>query len=86
MGNDQIYQINEDYRVKTDPYCFLLERRNPKGNWGDVTYHPTLKILLDTLLELQIRENLGDLQKMLEIKNEIIANFDQFAHAKKATV
>jgi len=84
MANEQIYQINEDYRIKTDPYCFLLERRNSKGNWGDHTYHPTVKVLLDALLEREIRENLGDLQKMLEIKNEILANFDQFANAKRA--
>lgn len=83
MAESKIYQINDTYRVKTDPYCFLLERRNSKGSWGDITYHPTVEVLLEALLEREIRENLGDLQKMLEIKNEIIANFNQFAHAKR---
>ena len=83
MEKSQIYQINDTYRVKTDPYCFLLERRNAKGSWADITYHPTIEVLLKALLEREIRENLGDLQKMLEIKNEVIANFHQFAHTKR---
>ncbi len=84
MVESKTYLINEVYRVRTDPHCFLLERRSAKGLWGDVTYHPTIKALLEALLERQIRENLGDLQKMLEIKNEIIIHFHQFAHAKRA--
>lgn len=83
MADEKIYPINDTYRIKTDPHCFLLERKNSKGVWGDITYHPTIEVLLEALLEREIRENLGDLQKMLKIKNEIIANFHQFAHAKR---
>jgi hypothetical protein len=83
MADEKIYPINDTYRIKTDPYCFLLERRNSKGSWGDITYHPTIEVLLKALLEREIHENLGDLRKILEIKNEIIASFNQFAHAKR---
>jgi len=84
MAGAKFHQINDTYRVRTDPYCFLLERRNAKGAWVDITYHPTIEVLLEALLEREIKENLGDLQKMLEIKNEVMANFHQFVHAERA--
>lgn len=71
----KFYQINDKYRIKSDPYCLILQRMTDSGKWVDDGYHSSLENLLYTLYQREIRENLGDLEYMKKLQQELLAEF-----------
>ena len=54
-----IIRINEQYRVATDPYQWIIQRkRTRKGNevWESQTYHPSADAAVRSLGERMVRE------------------------------
>ena len=54
-----IIRINEQYRVATDPYQWIIQRkRTRKGNevWESQTYHPSVDAAVHSLGERMVRE------------------------------
>lgn len=54
-----IIRINEQYRVTTDPYQWIIQRkRTRKGNevWESQTYHPSVDVAVRSLGERMVRE------------------------------
>ena len=54
-----IIRINEQYRVTTDPYQWIIQRkRTRKGNevWESQTYHPSADAAVRSLGERMVRE------------------------------
>ena len=54
-----IIRINEQYRVATDPYQWIIQRkRTRKGNevWESQTYHPSVDAAVRSLGERMVRE------------------------------
>ena len=54
-----IIPINEQYRVATDPYQWIIQRkRTRKGNevWESQTYHPSVDAAVRNLGERMVRE------------------------------
>ena len=54
-----IIRINEQYRVTTDPYQWIIQRkRTRKGNevWESQTYHPSVDAAVRSLGERMVRE------------------------------
>ena len=54
-----IIPINEQYRVATDPYQWIIQRkRTRKGNevWESQTYHPSADAAVRSLGERMVRE------------------------------
>ena len=54
-----IIPINEQYRVTTDPYQWIIQRkRTRKGNevWESQTYHPSVDAAVRSLGERMVRE------------------------------
>ena len=79
----KVYPINDKYRIKSDKYCLVLESCDNKGNWSSISYHPTLESLLESLYELNIRENLDELERMVLFKDEIIIKLNKLIEVKK---
>ena len=55
-----IIRINEQYRVTTDPYQWIIQRkRTRKGNevWESQTYHPSVDGAVRSLGERMVRES-----------------------------
>lgn len=96
-------QVNERWYVDVDPYCYHLYeyRINDKIYKGSVkaknygkyilyrtTYHPTIKQVLDTILEREtakgVRKN--DASKAIQVMREIEEKFDKFMEAYKKRV
>ena len=75
----KIYPINDNFRAKSDPHSIILERKNTKGTWGDVTYHPNLKSLLAAVYEIEAREFLDNLNHMIQLKAELIKSIENFS-------
>ena len=54
-----IIPINEQYRVATDPYQWIIQKkRTRKGNevWESQTYHPSVDAAVRSLGERMVRE------------------------------
>ena len=79
----KIYPVNDNYRIKSDAHCLILEAKNSKGNRGEETYHPTLESLLGAMYEREVRHNLDDLEKMREFKDEIISKMNELIQVKR---
>ncbi len=70
--------INDDYRVITDKYCWVLQRKKYKKNkkefvWKNFYYCNSLESVLRNLYELQIRlidnnkdDNINIIQEKIE--------------------
>ena len=55
-----IIQIDEQYRVTTDPYQWIIQkRRSRKGeeDWECLTYHPSLDSAIQGLREHLVRDS-----------------------------
>ena len=55
-----IVPINEQYRITTDPYQWIVQKkrtRKDQVDWESVTYHPTFKSALQSLGELMVRRS-----------------------------
>ena len=55
-----ILQIDETYRIKTDPYNFTLEKKRGSKNgnqerWASVGHHPTIEGVLKSVRDEKIR-------------------------------
>ena len=66
-----IYPLTPKYRIRTDEYNLMLERKTEKA-WTVLGYHSKLKSLLAKLYELEIKENINDLNQMVELKDKLI--------------
>jgi len=73
----RIYQINDKYRIKSDLYCLILESQNDKGGWVNEGYYSTLENLMKSLYDRGIRENLGDLEATVKLRDELLAKFKE---------
>ena len=55
-----IVPINEQYRIITDPYQWIVQKkraRKDKDDWESVTYHPTFQSAVQSLGELMVRRS-----------------------------
>ena len=55
-----IVPINEQYRIITDPYQWIVQKkraRKGKDDWESVTYHPTFPSAFQSLGELMVRRS-----------------------------
>ena len=55
-----IVPINEQYRIITDPYQWIVQKkrtRKDKDDWESVTYHPTFPSAVQSLGELMVRRS-----------------------------
>ena len=55
-----IVPINEQYRIITDPYQWIVQKkraRKGKDDWESVTYHPTFPSAVQSLGELMVRRS-----------------------------
>ena len=55
-----IIQIDEQYRVTTDPYQWIIQKkraRNGREDWRSQTFHPTFASALQSLGETMVRES-----------------------------
>ena len=55
-----IIRINEQYRVTTDPYQWIIQTKRTKygkEEWRAETYHPTFESALQSLGELLVRQS-----------------------------
>ena len=53
-----IIQIDEQYRVTTDPYQWIVQKkrsRKGKEDWESQTYHPSLDAAIHSLWERLVR-------------------------------
>ena len=53
-----IIQIDEQYRVTTDPYQWIIQKkhsRKDKEDWESQTYHPSLDAAIHSLWEYLVR-------------------------------
>ena len=70
-----IIPINEQYRITTDPYQWMVQKKRTRAgqeDWQSQTYHPTLESARMELLERMVRASdaqtlvdaLADLEKI----------------------
>ena len=55
-----IVPINEQYRITTDPYQWIVQKkrtRKDQDDWESVTYHPTFRSAVQSLGELMVRRS-----------------------------
>ena len=55
-----IIQIDKQYRVTTDPYQWIIQKkraRNGREDWRSQTFHPTFASALQSLGETMVRES-----------------------------
>ena len=55
-----IIQIDEQYRVTTDPYQWIIQKkrtRNGREDWRSQTFHPSFASALQSLGETMVRES-----------------------------
>jgi hypothetical protein len=55
-----IVQVNPDWRIASDPHCFMCQRRRTrkdKVEWQSETFHATFEDACEYLLELQLRDD-----------------------------
>ena len=55
-----IVPINEQYRITTDPYQWIVQKkrtRKDQDDWESVTYHPTFPSAVQSLGELMVRRS-----------------------------
>ena len=55
-----IIQIDEQYRVTTDPYQWIIQKkrtRNGREDWRSQTFHPSFSSALQSLGETMVRES-----------------------------
>jgi len=55
-----IIQIDEQYRVTTDPYQWIIQKkrtRNGREDWTSQTFHPSFSSALENLGERMVRES-----------------------------
>ena len=78
-----IIQIDEQYRVTTDPYQWIVQKkrsRKGKEDWESQTYHPSFESALQTLGERLVRESdaetlvdaLADVEKAITILSQAL--------------
>ena len=76
-----IIRINEQYRVTTDPYQWIIQRkRTRKGNevWESQTYHPSFDGVVRSLGERMARECKTDtLVDALKVEETIATTLSQ---------
>ncbi len=63
-----IVKINDDYRIESTRYCWVVRRRR-KGKWDALGYYPSLETALHGLVELRLR--LSDAQSISEALAEV---------------
>ena len=64
--------VNKNYRVITDPYQFIIQRRaKPSLGWVDVSYHPTMNLVVKRLLDFVSLEEIEDLVRLNSKMNAI---------------
>ncbi len=55
-----IIPINEQYRIATDPYQWIIQTKRTRcgrKEWRAETYHPTFESALQSLGELMVRQS-----------------------------
>ena len=55
-----IIPINEQYRITTDPYQWIVQKkrsRKGKEDWESQTYHPSIQSALQSLGEFMVRQS-----------------------------
>ena len=67
-----IIPVNEQYRIATDPYQWMVERsrtRNGNKEWEPKLFYPTFKAALKGLGELMVR--LSDAQTLVDAIGDV---------------
>ena len=76
-----IIQIDEQYRVTTDPYQWIIQKkrtRNGREDWRSQTFHPTFGSALQSLVETMVREsNASTLSEVLADVKTITTTLSQ---------
>ena len=55
-----IIPINEQYRITTDPYQWIVQKkrsRKGKEDWESQTYHPSIQSALQSFGEFMVRQS-----------------------------
>lgn len=52
--SSMILKINNDYRIESTRYCWVIKQRR-KGKWDALGYYPSLETALHGLVELRLR-------------------------------
>ena len=55
-----IIPINEQYRITTDPYQWIVQKkrsRKGKEDWESQTYHPSIQSALQSFWEFMVRQS-----------------------------
>ena len=77
-----IIQIDEQYRVTTDPYQWIVQKkrsRKDKEDWESQTYHPSFESALQSLGECLVRgsdaetlvDALVDVKKAITVLSQV---------------
>jgi len=70
--NNEI-EINKDWKVGSDEHCLILYK---KGR--TIGYYPHLRALLAAVQDKEIRGNLNNLPRLLELQGELLAAIVKF--------
>ena len=79
------FQINDDYRITSDPYQWVVQKRRTRtkdgrkiSDWQAQSYYPTLRSALAQLGERMVRESNADtVVDALEVINDIATTLSQ---------
>ena len=82
------YYLNEDYQVVTDSHSLLLQHKvrtdkNPDGTWRPEGYYPNLRFLIAALYEKEIRDNINYLERLQQLKDELIESVKEITDLPK---
>ena len=76
-----IIQIDKQYRVTTDPYQWIIQKkrtRNGREDWASQTFHPSFSSALENLGERMVREsNASTLSEVLADVKTITTTLSQ---------
>ena len=93
MSTGKIYNINDEYRITSDKYQYIIQKRyinQEEGSenygetyWQNDAYLPQIQDVLNFFMELGIKENLDDIHVIKEYLDNMSGKFVEFLAAYK---
>ena len=81
---ERVIEINDDYVIRVDPYCLILAKKqvSKRGEnigteyYRNISFHGTVKDLLKSLVEFEIKQDISLLENLERI-SEMIDSIDE---------
>lgn len=94
MSTQRFFEINDDYRITSDKYQYILLKKRivqdkdsknyGEAAWDTEAFLPNIEDVLKFFMERGIKDEIGDIHAIAAWVNEIESRFTEFLDAYKS--